>query len=454
MSADAQAVLEFVDRPADYVRCILKAEPDVWQAQALDAIVTDQRIAVASGHGVGKTALTSWLIHWYMATRPHPQVVVTANTKNQLDSKTWRELAKWNQRAVNGHWFQHTATRFFLKESPDTWFASAIPWTEQNSEAFAGTHEDHVLNVFDEASAIPDVIWDVVEGSMTTEHAKWAAFGNPTRNTGRFRECWGRFRHRWYTMQVDSRTAKQASPEQIKAWIEDYGIESDFVKIRVLGEFPSQSDNQFIAGGDVDACMAYVAEAYGALPKILAADIARFGDDQSVICKRQGRKVHPFTSWRGMDLMKTADKIAEAIDDWGPDAVVIDETGIGSGVVDRLRQLRYDVFGFNGGETPRDKDTYRNKRVEVWGLMRAALRERIELPKDDQLKADLIGPEYGFTPTQQLWLEKKEDMKRRGLASPDLADALAMTWAVSPKARREKKRDVHHYSDTNSWMGA
>lgn len=455
MSDDAKAVLEFVDRPADYVRCILKADPDKWQEEALNAIAKEQRIAVASGHGVGKTALTSWLIHWFMSTRPNPQVVVTANTKNQLDSKTWRELAKWNQRAVNGHWFQHTATRFFLKEAPDTWFASAIPWTEQNSEAFAGTHEDHVLNVFDEASSIPDVIWDVVEGSMTTEHAKWAAFGNPTRNTGRFRECWGRFRHRWYTMQVDSRTAKQASPEQIRAWIEDYGLDSDFVKIRVLGEFPSQSDNQFIAGGDVDACMGYVAEAYSGLPKILAADIARFGDDQSVICKRQGRKVYPLISWRGMDLMKTADKIAEAIDEWGPDAVVIDETGIGSGVVDRLRQLRYEVFGFNGGESPKDKDTYRNKRVEVWGLMRAALRERIELPKDDQLKADLIGPEYGFTPTQQLWLEKKEDMKRRGLASPDLADALAMTWAVSPKARREKRRDVHHqFSDTNSWMGA
>lgn len=450
---DAQAILEFVDRPADYVRCILNAEPDKWQEEALNAIVTNSRIAVASGHGVGKTALTSWLIHWYMATRPNPQVVVTANTKNQLDSKTWRELAKWNQRAVNGEWFNHTATRFFLKESPDTWFASAIPWTENNSEAFAGTHEDHVLNVFDEASAIPDVIWDVVEGSMTTENAKWAAFGNPTRNTGRFRECWGRFRHRWYTMQVDSRTAKQASPEQIAAWIEDYGVESDFVKIRVLGEFPSQSSNQFINGNDVDECIKYVATGFEVMPKILAADIARFGDDQSVICTRQGRKVNPLISWRGMDLMKSADKIAEQIDLYEPEAVVIDETGIGSGVVDRLRQLRYDVFGFNGGETARDKDTYRNRRVEIWGLMRDALKERIELPKDSALREDLIGPEYGFTPTQQLFLEKKDDMKRRGLASPDKGDALAMTWAVNPKAKRVKKsNEEHRFYGQQGWM--
>lgn len=447
---DAQAILQFRDRPADYVRCVFQVEPDDWQDRALRAIATEQRLAVASGHGVGKTALTSWLIHWFMSTRPDPQVVVTANTKNQLDSKTWRELAKWNQRAINGAWFEHTATRFSLKDAPDTWFASAIPWTENNSEAFAGTHEQHVLNLFDEASSIPDVIWDVVEGSMTTADAKWAAFGNPTRNTGRFRECWGRFRHRWTTMQVDSRTAKQADKVQIQAWIEDYGLDSDFVRVRVLGEFPNQSSNQFINGADVDACRSYKAEGFQAAPKILAADIARFGDDKSVVCKRQGRKVHPLTDWRGFDLMKSADKIAEEIDEFEPDATVVDETGLGSGVVDRLRQLNYKVFGFNGGETPKDRDTYRNKRVEVWGLMREAIRQRVELPDDPELKQDLIGPEYGFTPTQQLLLERKEDMKKRGLASPDKGDALAMTYAVSPKAKRKKEAMAH--AGAGSWM--
>lgn len=448
---DAQAILTFRDDPADYVRCVFQAEPDKWQAEALAAIATGQRLAVASGHGVGKTALTSWLIHWFMSTRPNPQVVVTANTKNQLDSKTWRELAKWNQRAINGGWFGHSATRFALKEAPDTWFASAIPWTENNSEAFAGTHEDHVLNVFDEASSIPDVIWDVVEGSMTTPGAKWAAFGNPTRNTGRFRECWGRFRHRWHTMQVDSRTAQQADKAQIEAWIADYGIDSDFVKVRVLGEFPSQSASQFINGADVDACRVYKAQGFETLPKVLAADIARFGDDQSVIAKRQGRKVLPLVPWRGLDLMASADKIAEAIDDYEPDAVVVDETGIGSGVVDRLRQLNYKVFGFNGGETAKDSDTYRNRRAEVWGLMRDALRHRVELPDDRELAQDLIGPEYHFTPTQQLLLERKEDMKKRGLASPDKGDAVAMTWAVQPRSKsRVALKTVPEGS--GSWM--
>lgn len=446
---DAQAILAFRDDPVGYVQCVFNAEPDKWQREALQIMASQQRLAVASGHGVGKTALTSWLIHWFISTRPDPQIVVTANTKNQLDSKTWRELAKWNQRAINGGWFTHSATRFALKEAPDTWFASAIPWTENNSEAFAGTHEDNVLNVFDEASSIPDVIWDVVEGSMTTSGSKWAAFGNPTRNTGRFRECWGRFRHRWATMQVDSRDAKQADRAQIDAWIADYGIDSDFVKVRVLGEFPSQSANQFISTADVDACVQYEAQGYEDMPKILAADIARFGDDQSVIAKRQGRKVDPLQSWRGLDLMASADRIAKEIDSWRPDATVIDETGIGAGVVDRLTQLGYQVFGFNGGERPNDPDTYRNKRVEVWGLMRDALRNKLDLPNDYDLKQDLIGPEYSFTASQQLMLERKEDMKRRGLSSPDKGDALAMTWAVSPVPRTLSRTTYR----PQSWLG-
>ena len=169
---DARYIVEnYFNDPVGYVRDVLKAEPDEWQADALNVVAGNQRLAVASGHGIGKTCFIAWLIHWYMATRPDPQIVVTANTKNQLDSKTWRELAKWNKLALNGAWFEHSATKFSLKDSPDTWFTAAIPWTEHNSEAFAGTHEEHVLVLFDEASNIPKTIWDVVEGAMTTKGA-------------------------------------------------------------------------------------------------------------------------------------------------------------------------------------------------------------------------------------------------------------------------------------------
>lgn len=415
--------------PVGYVRDVLQAEPDEWQIKALNAVRDEKRVAGASGHGIGKTAFVAWIIHWFMATRPHPQVVVTANTKNQLDSKTWRELAKWNQRALNGHWFEVKATRMELKDSPDTWFASAIPWTEHNSESFAGTHEEHVLIVFDEASAIADIIWDVVEGAMTTAGARWVALGNPTRNTGRFRECWGRFRHRWHTMQVDSRNAKMADQAQIKEWIADYGEDSDFVRVRVKGEFPKSSSAQLISSAHVDAAMLYKAVGYEKLPLIIGVDVARFGDDQTVICARRGRKVYPLSKFRELDTMQVAGQVAKVILKQKPALVNIDIGAMGAGVVDRLREQGFDVRGINFGGEPTDKVKYANKRAEMWGETAAWLKEGGELPDDQELRQDLIGPEYSYTSSQQLLLEKKEAMKRRGLSSPDCADALALTFA-------------------------
>lgn len=449
---DAQYIVEhYADDPVSYVRDVLKAEPDTWQIDALNAVSANQRVAVASGHGIGKTAFIAWVIHWFMSTRPDPQVVVTANTKNQLDSKTWRELAKWNKLALNGSWFDHTATKFTLKDSPDTWFTSAIPWTEHNSEAFAGTHEKHVMVLFDEASNIPKTIWDVVEGAMTTDGAKWVALGNPTRNTGSFRECFGKFRHRWVTQQIDSRTAKMVDSKQVQQWIDDYGEDSDFVRVRVRGEFPRAGSNQFISGEFVDYCVTYEALGFESLPKILAVDVARFGDDSSVICKRQGRKVHPLVKFKGLDTMQLASRVAEVIDEWNPAAVVIDGVGVGAGVYDRLVSLGYRnlLTELNGGSTPDDPKTYYNKRAEMWGVMRSALKVGVDIPDDRELKDDLIGPEYGFTAKQQIQLEKKEDMKARGLPSPDCGDALAMTYAVSP--RTQPKRDKPKYQ--TSWMG-
>lgn len=439
MDNDAEFIARtYFDDPVNYVREVIRAYPDSWQQDVMRDIAANQRVAVASGHGIGKTALISWLIHWFISTRPDPQILVTANTKNQLDSKTWRELIKWNKQALNANWFDHSATKFFMKDSPETWFAAAIPWTEHNSEAFAGTHEDHVLVLFDEASNIAQTIWDVVEGAMTTEGAKWVAFGNPTRNTGAFRECFGKFRHRWKTRQIDSRTAKMVDTKQVQQWVDDYGEDSDFVRVRVRGEFPRAGSNQFISGEYVDRCSGYVAEGYEAQPKILAVDVARFGDDSSVLCKRHGRKVFPLLKYKGLDTMKLADKVIEVIVEWEPDAVVVDGVGVGAGVVDRLMQLGYShlVTELNGGYAPDDDVVYYNKRAELWGLMRDAIKVGIELPDDRELSDDLIGPEYGFTAKQQIQLEKKEDMKKRGLGSPDCGDALAMTYAVTPMVNR------------------
>lgn len=756
------------------------------------------------------TALVAWLILWFMSTRPHPQVVVTANTKNQLESKTWRELAKWHKLSVNESWFQWTATKFAQKGNPDTWFAVAIPWTKERAEAFAGTHEKHVLLIFDEAchddktevmtrdgwrlfadldgsedlltmdpatgvseyrrptklfraprkgkmieyrargasvcvtpnhrmwrrspdgkggltpwkfveagalskaehhmsrhidwtaaeqewfdlpafegprktwparrldmddwmsflgwfaseghfafndkpacysigitqadaetrreindlclrlgfqtfvttasstpqiiiqdrglaewllqwgrhsldkrvpecvrmasprqqaiflaayargdgyekgsgrtilytsskrladdlqevalkagaisvvrprhiqgveavfrthvarssvdgwvvsiqwertslvwkhgnateidydgwvycaeipphhllftrrdgycvwsgnSAIDDAIWEVAEGAMTTAGAMWICFGNPTRNTGRFRECWGRFRARWFTVQVDSRTAKMANKAQIQAWLEDYGEDSDFFRVRVKGEFPRAASNQFIGNELVDAAIAryqraerkkrdVLAARYGErgeelplvdlevddeenaeAPLILGVDVARFGANQTVLLERRGNIAKIVQRLEGKDVTQVAAAVQAYSRERSPDAIMVDGTGVGAGVVDVLRMWGLEVEDCIAGATALNDKAYYNRRIEMWDGMRAWLKKGGMIPDERELRDDLIGPEYGFAGRLGLMqLETKDDMEKRGLASPDAGDALALTF--------------------------
>jgi hypothetical protein len=466
-------IAAFYDDPLGFVKYIfpwgegsLKDQwPDTWQIDTLETIgkaVRDGatlgeaiRLAVASGHGIGKTAFVSWVILWFISTREFPQIVVTSNTANQLSAKTWRELAKWHRLAINKHWFEWTATKFYHKQYPDTWFASAIPWSINNSEAFAGTHEKHVLVIYDEASGIHDQIWEVTEGAMTTAGAMWVAFGNPTKNTGRFRECFGKFKHRWITRQIDSREAKQASLTQIQQWVDDYGEDSDFVRVRVRGVFPRAGSNQFIGADIVESCRNYTAEGYEGLERLLGVDVARFGDDQSVILKRQGRKVFTPVKYRSLDTMALASKVVEEIDNYRPDAVFIDGVGVGGGVIDRVKQLRPDanIIDVVAGSSANDAAKYFNKRAEMWGLVRDYLKAGAELPPDNELLEELQAVEYGFSPKQQIQIEKKEDMKARGLSSPDVADALCLTFAEQIIRKESTSVNYGSYNGAMGWAG-
>ena len=424
--------------------------PDEWQAQTLreigDSLRTSEtavRFAIASGHGIGKTALTAWIIHWFIATRPGCAGVVTANTADQLKNKTWRELSKWNSRAINGHWFEWTATSFKSAERPDTWFIAAQPWSKERSEAFAGLHERDVLVLFDEASAIDDVIWEVAEGAMTEKGALWLALGNPTRNTGRFRECWGKFRAYWRTKQIDSRTAKRTNKAEIAQYEEIYGADSDFFRVRVRGMWPRASSMQLIPGDLVEEAMAREPACYAFEPLIIGVDVARFGDDQSVIAFRRGRDACsiPWRKYRGVDTMTLASEIAALALQEKADAIFVDGVGIGGGVVDRLRQLKVaNVFDVqSGGKADGwhfdEPIKCKNKRASIWVRMKQWLRIGA-IPDDNELEADLTSIEYGYDADNALQLERVEDMKKRGLASPDSATALALTFAepVAPKS--------------------
>lgn len=413
--------------------------PDKWQREQMKRVsakikkdpLTTIREAISSGHGIGKTAEVAWVILWAMSTRPHLAGVVTANTTMQLTTKTWRELALWHKRLINRHWFKWSATKFWQVDHPETWFVAATPNTEHNSEAFAGLHSKYVLIIYDEASAIPDKIWEVSEGAMTTPRAMWFAYGNPTKNTGRFKQCFDVDRKRWAHNKVDSRTCRMTNKVELQEWVDTYGEDSDFVRVRVRGEFPRVGSEQFMPTDVVDRAMVNEIpfEAHCLEPVLLGVDVARFGDDKTCIAIRQGRKVIDVRKFRGLDTMQTAVKVILAMKEFRTKMVFVDGVGVGAGVVDRLRALGHEVIEVNGGSTPYDEDTYFNKTGEMWGRMREWMTNGAQIPLDHELRSALIGREFSFDEKEKIRMERKKDMKKRGLPSPDEADAIAHTFA-------------------------
>lgn len=432
------------------------AGPRTWQRETLETMgkhlqnpatrFQPLRIAVASGHGIGKSGFVSMVIDWALSTCADTKIVTTANTEVQLRTKTWPEVQKWTRMMLNTHWFAPTATALASRdpEHERTWRADAIPWSDTNTESFAGLHNKgrRIVLIFDEASSIADTIWEVAEGALTDENTEiiWLAFGNPTRNTGRFRECFGRFKHRWVTRQIDSRTVEGTNKQEIAQWIADYGEDSDFVRVRVKGEFPRAGSMQFIPGDLVDEARRRPPYANLQDPVVMGVDVGRFGTDPSVLVTRRGRDATaiPWISMMGADTMQVAARVAEENMKHRPDAIFIDGGGVGGGVVDRCRQLKIPVVEIQFGSKPDysvDGQTgpiiYANKRAEMWGSMRDWLKGA-SIPDDPDLASELVGVEYGYVTRDgkdAIQLEKKEDMKKRGLASPNKADALALTCA-------------------------
>jgi len=423
--------------------------PDKWQREFLIELgnqvrerkfdglnpVSPIRMVIASGHGVGKTVLFAWVTHWIMSTRPRARGTITANTYTQLSTKTWAAVQSWSRLLINRHWFRVTADHMYFEGQKESWAVSAQSCKEENSEAFAGQHaaDSTSFYLLDEASGIPEKIWEVAEGGMTDGEPMIFASGNPTRNTGKFqRISFGNERDRWIRFSVDSRNSKFTNKQQIKEWIDQYGEDSDFVRVRVRGECPRAGSTQLIPGDVVATCRKFVANGYEGLPKIIAVDVARFGDDRTVIGMRQGRCFQILRKYRGLDTVQTVDQIVLFIETQNPDAIIIDGDGLGAGVVDQLQHRGYGakLYEFHGGAKPFDGNKYFNRRAECWGLMGEWLGAGAQIPDDPEIETDLTGPQYGYSSKSQIQLERKEDMKARGLASPDLGDTLAMTFSI------------------------
>jgi hypothetical protein len=431
--------------------------PDDWQAEVL-AYIRDNlglgrplRIAVAGGVGPGKSALMGWIVDWGMTTCVDTRCRITANTGPQISTATWPEITKWRRLSLWSHWFESGDRRIRSAdpEHKDSWRVDAVTWDEHSPEAFAGFHNAgrRIIYGFDESAAIATSIFreseGILAGAEDTEII-WLCLGNPTRTTTHFRTLFagGKNAHLWKSWHIDTRRARMSDKKQIAEWIESYGIDSDFVKVRVLSQFPRAGSTQFISAEMVEGAASPSRDRSGSLydPLVVGVDVARFGDDKSVIRFRRGpdaRSIAPL-KFRGLDNMQLAARIGEVNERYRPDAIFIDQGGNGAGVVDRCRYLRMPVTGVDFGSAPdrlqigvQGAIGFANKRAEMWGMMKEWLPGGI-IDKDPELMSDLPAVEYGYVMRDGkdvIILERKEDMKKRGLSSPDDGDALALTFA-------------------------
>jgi hypothetical protein len=430
---------------------------DPWQIWVLcalrDRLINTReaiQIAVASGHGIGKSALVAIIILWAFTTYPDTLGIVTANTETQLKTKTWAAVGKWfNLCFFARQHFTLNATSLTSKDPSRerTWRIDMIPWSEKNPEAFAGMHNEgkRVLVIFDEASAINNLIWETAEGALTDDNTQimWIAFGNPTRNSGRFKECFAGGKHAefWLTKQIDSRTVAITNKERFAKWIKAYGADSDFVRVRVLGQFPRIGEMEFFSAADIDAAMSPDREVFvdAFTPLAIGVDVARFGSNNSVIFPRKGRDARSIARevFNGISTTELANNVHATYDRLRPDGIFIDGGGVGGGVVDQCRAQRLYVievqFGgkddITGVVFDNQGERYANKRAAMAGATRAWLKTGA-LPFDPDLRTAMLAIRYTFNKQDEIQLVSKEDIMEDnpGISLDDL-DALFCTFA-------------------------
>jgi hypothetical protein len=453
--------------------------PEPWQRKILEKIrdllalglslQSAIQLATASGHGVGKSALVAMLIKWGADTRPDTIGVITANTETQLKTKTWVELGRWHNMSITKDVFKLTATAYFHPDHERTWRVDMVPWSERNTEAFAGLHNQgkRILLLFDEASAIPDMIWETAEGALTDKDTQiiWAVFGNPTRNSGRFKECFdgGRFAQQWASTQIDSRSVSFTNKEQIAKWIKAYGDDSDFVRIRVYGMFPRVGEMEFFSNEDVMAAANRETISGITDPLALGVDVARYGKNASVIYPRKGRDARTYERQRyqGLSTVQLSDKVFEANFLYHADGIMIDGGGVGGGVVDQVRAKALHCFEVQFGskdDTPHmtwgsQGEKYANKRSGMYGACRAWLKTGC-IPNDPALLKQFSAIKYTLNKQDAIQLISKEDMLK---LDPDLElddiDALVLTFAHALAAHdhaggeHQRKPYVEHEYD-------
>ena len=436
-SPEVQAYIDFLARygndPYGFVVNVIGAKPLPWQKEFLEAVGRgERRISIRAGHGVGKSTVCSWLLIWHMICKYPQKSVCTAPTASQLFDALFAEVKHWVNKLpeVLRELIEVFSDKIVLKSAPESSFLSARTSSADRPEAMAGVHSEHVILIFDEASAVPEPVFESAAGSMSGHNAVTIMIGNPTRNSGLFYKSHHELKGDWFTMHVDCRQSPLVSEDFINQIRNTYGENSNAFRVRVMGEFALKEDDTLIPAELVDSAMSRDIAPTPNAGIIYGIDVARFGDDRTVLLKRQGNVVLDVKSWNGADLMESTGRIVNEARLDKPEVMCVDSIGVGAGLADRLRELGFNVRDVNVSEVSSMNPQAAKLRDELWLSVKEWLGQRAcHIPPNDDLRAELVAPTYTFLSNGKIKVESKGELKKRGMRSPDLADALCLTFA-------------------------
>ena len=423
--------------------------PDEWQWKGFKKVQRSKRVSIKSGQGVGKTAWSAIVFLWFLTCFTNARVVATAPTRQQLNDVLWAELEKWRQKSpLLVHILKWTKTYIYFVGREKRWFGVAR--ASSKPENMQGFHEDNMLFIIDEASGVDEAVLEAIRGTLTGLNNKLIFVGNPTQTSGMFYDSHNSEKANWDTMTVDAEKSKRTDKENIEALKRKYGADSNVVRVRVHGLFPLAEDDVFIPFSDVEkAMMLDFGEDHDVLMLSLGVDVARFGDDETVVFSNASNLIKLEHRRTQQDLMVTTGIVVQKYKELAaryPDYhglifVYIDDTGMGGGVTDRLREVKYEeglhrmvIVPVNFASSPPEfaKESYTNISGYMWGVVKELLRQReLYLPNDEELSAQLTTRKYTIDSKGKIKLESKEDMKKRQLPSPDMGDALALSCYIA-----------------------
>ncbi len=437
---ELEVLKKWRENPRQFVIQAFGATPEKWQTEALKALKRNDRVAIRSGHGVGKSTFLAWCILWWLV-RQHPaKVACTANTSAQLNDVLWGELDKWYRKLPKElqNQFDLKSDRLELVSDPKQSFAVARTSRREQPEAFQGYHSPNMLFIIDEASGVDDIIFEVGRGAMSSKGAKTVMTGNPTRTNGYFYNAFHSMSEFWYNMKVACEDSTQVSKKYIEECKLEYGEDSNAFRVRVMGEFPVEGDDVVIPLHLVESAIGRDIDTVG--EEVWGLDVARFGDDRTALAKRRGNHLIEPVMWvKNKDTMQVSGWVIDQYHEAKkkPQVIFVDSIGYGSAVVDRLGEQGLPVQGINVGELPAFSDRFIRMREELWWSARDWFSSReVSMPDDGALLGELTIIKYNFTSTGKIKMESKDEIKKRTARStstlgksPDLADAFVLTFA-------------------------